>query len=65
MLASKHFQQQEHNFNKHSKLIIIDKLVNLHSSKEALREIVVVRQKFWIQKLKILVLVRLNQKFSK
>ena len=65
MLASKHFQQQGHNFNKHSKLIIIDKLVNLHSSKEALREIVVVRQKFWIQKLKILVLVRLNQKFSK
>ena len=65
MLACKHFQQQGHNFNKHSKLIIIDKLVNLHSSKEALREIVVVRQKFWIQKLKILVLVRLNQKFSK
>ena len=36
ILACKHFQEQGHNFNKHAKLIIIDKLVNLHGSKEAL-----------------------------
>ena len=39
ILACKHFQEKGHNFNKHAKFIIIDKLVNLHGSKEALREI--------------------------
>ena len=39
ILACKHFQEQGHNFNKHAKFIIIDKLVNLHGSKEALRKI--------------------------
>ena len=38
ILACKHFQEQRQNFNKHAKFIIIDKLVNLHGSKEALRE---------------------------
>ena len=32
ILACKHFQQQGHNFNKHAKFIIIDKLVNLSGS---------------------------------
>ena len=36
ILACKHFQEEGHNFNKHAKFIIIDKLVNLHSSKDAL-----------------------------
>ena len=39
ILASKHFQEQGHNFNKHGKFMIIDKMINLHGSKEALREI--------------------------
>ena len=39
ILASKHFQEQGHNVNKHGKFIIIDKMINLHGSKEALREI--------------------------
>ena len=36
ILASKHFQHKGHNFNKHGKFIITDKLINLHNSKEAL-----------------------------
>ena len=36
ILACKHFQEQGNNFNKHAKFIIIDKLVNLQGSKEAL-----------------------------
>ena len=32
ILACKHFQQQGHNFNKHAKFIITDKLVNLSGS---------------------------------
>ena len=28
ILASRHFQQQSHNFSNHAKFIIIDKLVN-------------------------------------
>ena len=65
ILSCKHFQKQGHNFNKHAKFIIIDKLVNLHGSKEALRKTLVIRGNFWIQKLKILVPFGLNQELSK
>ena len=46
ILVCKHFQEQGHNFKKHVKFIINDKLVNLHGSKEALREMLVVRKNF-------------------
>ena len=65
ILACKHFQEQGHSFNKHPKFIIIDKLINLHGSKEALREMLVIRENFWIQKLKTLVPFGLNQELSK
>ena len=42
ILACKHFMEKGHNFNKNAKFIIIDKLVNLHSSKEALQEMLVI-----------------------
>ena len=41
ILTCKYFQEKGHNFNKHAKFIIIDKLVNLHGSKEALQEMLV------------------------
>ena len=44
ILVCKHFQQHRHNFIKHAKFIIIDKLVNLHGSKETMRELSVVRE---------------------
>ena len=65
ILACKHFQEKGHNFNKHAKFIIIDNLVNKHGSKEALREMLVIRENFWIQKLKTLVPFGLNQELSK
>ena len=65
VLACKHFQEQGHNFNKHTKLIIIDKLVNLHGFKEALREMLVIRESVWIQKLKTLVPFGFKQELSK
>ena len=65
ILVCKHFQEQGHNFNKHVKFIIIDKLVYLHGSKEAVREMLVVRQNFWIQKLKTLVPFGINQELNK
>ena len=61
ILACKHFQKKVHNSNKHAKFIIIDKLVNLQGSKEALREMFVIRENFRIQKLKTLVPFGLNQ----
>ena len=64
ILACKYFQKQGHDFNKHTKFIIIDKLINLHDSKETLREMLVVRENFWIQKLKMLVPFGLNQELS-
>ena len=65
ILACKHFQEKGHNFNKHAKFFIIDKLVNLLGSKEALREMLVIREHFWVQKLKTLVPFGLNQELSK
>ena len=54
ILACKYFQEQGHNFNKYAKFII-DKLVNLHGFKEALQEMLVIRENFWIEKVKTLV----------
>ena len=65
ILACKYFQEKGHNFNKHAKFIIIDKVINLHGSKKALREMLVIRENVWIQKLKTLVPFRLNQELSK
>ena len=58
ILAYDHFQEKGHNFNKHAEFIITDKLVNLHGSKEALWkkkkkkealwEMLVIRENFWI-----------------
>ena len=65
ILTCKQFQEKGQNFNKHAKFIIIGKLENLHSSKEELREMIVIRENFWIQKLKTLVPFGLNQELSK
>ena len=65
ILVCKHSQEQEHNFNKHTKFIITDKLINVHGSKEALQEMLLVRKSFWIQKLKTLVPFGVNQELSK
>ena len=39
--------------------------INLHDSKEALREMLVIRENFWIQKLRTLVPFGRNQELSK
>ena len=65
ILTRKNFQEQGHNFNKHAKFIIIDKLVNLHGSREVLQKMLVIRENFRIQKLKTLVPFGLNQELRK
>ena len=65
ILACRHFQQQGHNFNNHSKFIITDRPVNTSNSKDILLERLIQRENFWIQKLKTLVLYGLNQELSK
>ena len=54
VLACKQFQQQGHYFSKHAKFInhTSYQLVNLQGSKEKLRELLVLIQNFWSQKLK-------------
>ena len=64
-LAFTHFQVKGHNFNKHAKFIIIDKMVNLHGSKEALQKVLVIREYFWIQKLEAIVTFGLKQELIK
>ena len=46
MLACRHLQQQGHNFNSHAKLVIIDTLVNISSSKDILRERIIPLENF-------------------
>ena len=46
-----HFQQENHNFNKHSKFTIIDQLKNTSKSKETLTQRLIERENFWILKL--------------
>ena len=65
ILAFKYFQQQGHDFNKHAKFITIDKLISLQGSKEALHEMLVGRENFWLQKLKMLVPFGLDQELRK
>ena len=46
LLASKHFQEKNHDFNKHAKLIIIDKLAKTKTPKEILRQRLIQRETF-------------------
>ena len=48
ILTCKHFQEKGHNSNKNAKFVIITKLENLYSSKNKLREMLVMRENFWI-----------------
>ena len=50
ILAFKNFQNQVHNFSRHAKFIIIDKLVNIKQSKATLRHRLIKRKKVWIEK---------------
>ena len=65
ILPCRHFQEQGHNFNSQTKFIIIDKLVNTSSPKDILRERLIQRENFWIQKPKTLIPYGLNQELSK
>ena len=55
ILAFRHFQQQDHNFNNHTKFIIMDKLVSTSNSKQILSDRLIQRENLWIWKLKTLV----------
>ena len=51
IMASKHFQQESHNFNEHAKSTIIDRLTNTSKSRETLTQRLIKREHFWILKL--------------
>ena len=51
-------------FNKHAKFIIIDKLTNTTKSEDTLRQRLIERENFWIQKLETLHPEGLNQVLS-
>ena len=60
--ADKHFNQTGHNFNKHAKFILIEQLQNIDkTSSETLKDRLKKREKFWINKLKTLTPLGLNQ----
>ena len=55
ILAFRHFQQQDHIFNSHTKFIIMDKLVSTSNSKQILSDRLIQRENLWVWKLKTLV----------
>ena len=45
-LADKHFQKNDHRFNEHARLTIIDRLTNTNLDKKILREHLIQRKNF-------------------
>ena len=64
ILADKHFQNNGHRFNEHSRFTITDKLTNTNLEKEVLSERIIQRENFWIQKLETLYPKGLNKELN-
>ena len=60
-LADKHFQKNGRRFNEQARFTIIDRLTNTNLDKKTLRERLVQRKNFRIQKLETLYPKGLNQ----
>ena len=65
ILAGKHFHKNGYRFNEHARLTIIDRLTNTNLDKEILRERLIQRENFWIQKLETVYPKGLNQELNK
>ena len=65
IMACKHFQQENHNFNKYAKFTIIDQLTNTSKSKETLTQRLIERENFWILKLDTLYQEGFNMELNK
>ena len=61
ILADKLFQKTGHRFNEHARFTIIDRLTKTNLDKEILRECLIQRKNFWIQKIETLYPKGLNQ----
>ena len=64
VLADKHFQKNGLRFNGHTRFTIIDRLKNTNLDKEILRERLIQRENFSIQKLETLYPEGLNQELN-
>ena len=64
ILADKHFWKNGHSFNEHARFMIIDRLKKTNLEKEILRERLIQRKNFWIQKLETFYPKGLNQELS-
>ena len=61
VLADELFQKNGHRFNEQARFTIIDRLTNTNVDKEILRECLIQRKNFWIQKIETLYPKGLNQ----
>ena len=61
ILADKLFQKNGHRFNEQRRFTIIDRLTNTNVDKEILRECLIQRKNFWIQKIETLYPKGLNR----
>ena len=51
ILIDRHFQEQDHNFDQHFKITIIEKIDKLNMDIESKKELLLKREDFWIRKL--------------
>ena len=61
VLADELFQKNGHRFNEQARFTIIDRLTNRNVDKEILRECLIQRKNFWIQKIETLYPKGLNR----
>ena len=64
ILADKHFWKNGHSFNEHARFMIIDRLKKTNLDREILRERLIQRKNFWIQKLETFYPKGLNQELN-
>ena len=54
IIDCKYFQQESHNFNQHTKCVIIDQVTKTSKSKETLTQPLIEKENFWILKLDVI-----------
>ena len=64
ILPDKHFQKSRHRFKEHARFTIIDRLTKTNLDKEILRQRLIHRENFWIEKLETLYPKELNQELK-
>ena len=62
--VDRHFADNEHDFNRDFRIIVIEEITNKHLTKEQTRNLLLLREDFWIKKLGTLEPAGFNDKLN-